>query len=110
MREGLIAAINALNEVIGFTNETPVIYAATATLGQVAASSHSDFTINFPAGKFSGNVIVVCQLYSSSTNAHFGSMQVVAMDVSNTGFTARVYNDSATAFTPALRYIAYQDA
>ena len=106
VREGVIAAINALNEVIGIANEQKKSYIEYSSLGSVAANSHVDFTVTFPTGLFTTQPIVIANLYSSSTNAAFGNVSVSILNVTETGFTARVFNASSTPFTPGLNYFA----
>lgn len=106
VREGVIAAINALNEVIGFANEHKKSYIGYSSLGAVAANSHVDFTVTLPSGMFTTQPIVIVNLVSSSSNAAFGSVSVSILNVTATQFTARVFNASSTAFTPGLNYFA----
>lgn len=106
IREGVIAAINALNQVIDFVNAHKKSYTAYSTLGTIAGNKCEDFTITLPSGMFSSAPQIVANLYSSSTNAAFGSLNVSIMNVSATQFTARVYNASSTSFTPGLIYYA----
>lgn len=106
VREGVIAAINALNEVIGIANEQKKSYIGYSTLGAVAANSHVDFTVTFPDGLFTSNPQVMVNLYSSSTNAAFGNLNVSILNITATQFTARVFNASSINFTPGLVYFA----
>lgn len=106
VREGVIAAINALNEVIGFANTHKESYIAYVSLGSVAANSHVDFTVTFPDGLFTSDPQVVANLYSSTTNAAFGNLNVSIINITATQFTARVFNASSTSFTPGLVYFA----
>ena len=109
VREGVIAAINALNEVIGIVNNRPVIYTGRAAFSSnLAANSHMDFRVDFPEGTFTRAPHVVVTLYSLSTQAKFGSIYISIMEETTTYFTCRVFNASDTQFLPQLRYVAIQ--
>lgn len=71
----------------------------------VPANSYKDVQVNF--GKtFSAVPTVVCSLYSSSTSSDLGRFYISPINEGTTGFTARIFNGSSNARTPAIRWIA----
>lgn len=62
-------------------------------------------TVTFPKA-MSGTPIVVASLISSSTSADIGSISVGVHDVSSTGFTCKIFNNSGSSRSPAVNWFA----
>lgn len=109
VREGVIAAINALNEVIGIANNRPIIYTGSQSFpSNLLPNSHMDFRVEFPEGIFTRAPHVVVTLYSLSTQYKFGDIYIAIMEEAPDYFTCRVFNASDAQFIPGLRYVAIQ--
>lgn len=76
------------------------------SLGQISANSYKDFKIVFDE-PMNGVPVVVCSLYSTATNSAIGSITASAINPTANGFTCRVFNNSTSARTPALSYVAF---
>lgn len=109
VREGVIAAINALNEVIGVVNNRPIIYTGRQNFpGSITANSYMDVRVDFPEGTFTDAPTVIPILTSSSTQTKMGSVCVTMTETSADHFTCRAFNASDAQFLPVLRYVAIQ--
>lgn len=82
-----------------------LIQGGSVTAIEVPANSYTDVSVTF-AKPFSSAPSVICGIYSSSTAGAIGSFTVSAINITATGFTARYFNNSSSARTPAGRYIA----
>ena len=71
----------------------------------VASSSYVDIEITFNK-EFDSVPTVVCCLYSTSTSADIGSISATVYSISTSGFTCRLFNNSAGSRMPAVSWIA----
>ena len=72
---------------------------------QTNANSYKDLTVPFNK-TFSSVPTVVCSIYSTATAGALGSVSVSAINITTTGFTARVFNAGSSPRTPAVSWIA----
>lgn len=75
--------------------------------GQVPAGSYADFPVTFNV-TFTNNPVVFPVIYSTSTSGDIGSLTVSAINITTTGFTLRIFNNSSNQRTPATRWLAVQ--
>ena len=99
---------NSLDKQNDFSNfvEHSDIRCASNSLGSVGANAYKDFTITF-SSPMATTPTVVAMMLSTSTSPTMGSITVSAINATTTGFTARVFNNTSSARTPAITYIAY---
>ena len=71
----------------------------------VASASFADIQITFDK-EFGSTPTVVCCLYSTSTSADIGSISATVYSISTSGFTCRLFNNSAGSRYPAVYWIA----
>lgn len=69
------------------------------------ANSYKDLTVSF-GRTFSSVPQVVCSIYSTATAGAIGSLSCSALNVTTTGFTARVFNAGSASRSPAVDWIA----
>lgn len=72
----------------------------------VAANSYVDEEISFDE-EMPNVPTVVVSLISTSTAAAIGNISVAAFDITQEGFTARVFNAGSSQRIPLVSYIAY---
>ena len=84
---------------------TKQIQAGSISGTDIASGSIRTATVNFPQS-MSATPIVVASLISSSTSADIGSISVGVHDVSSTGFTCKIFNNSGSSRSPAVNWIA----
>lgn len=87
---------------------TPVVQTGAMSV-PASANSYADYNVTFPE-LFMHAPLVVCGLRSTSTSPTMGSVSVAAIDVSNSGFTIRVFNASASNKSPVATWIAVGDS
>ena len=75
--------------------------------GQVPAGSYADFPVTFNV-TFTNDPVVFPVIYSTSTSGDIGSLTVSAINITTTGFTLRIFNNSSNQRTPATRWLAVQ--
>ena len=102
---GISNSLDKQNDLSGFVEHSD-IRCASDSLGQVGANSYKDFTITF-SSPMATTPTVVAMMVSTSTSPTMGSITVSAINATTTGFTARVFNNTSSARTPAIAYIAY---
>lgn len=83
----------------------PQIRKGYISLGKVNANSYKDVTVTFSSA-MSETPIVVCSMFSTSTSPTMGGIAVSAINASTSGFTCRAFNNTSSARTPAIEYIA----
>lgn len=83
----------------------PEIRYGYASAGSVPANSYVDVPVTF-ASPMEGTPYVFANLVSSSTSPTMGSFETCAIEPSKTGCTVRVFNNTSSARTPAIRYLA----
>lgn len=71
----------------------------------VPAGSYKDVAVTFGA-TFKAVPTVMAVLYSTSTSSDLGSFMVSPINITARGFTARIFNNSSSARTPAVYWIA----
>jgi len=71
----------------------------------VASGSYVDISVTF-SKPFESVPTVVCSLVSTSASADIGSISATVYSVAETGFTCRLFNNSANSRTPAVSWIA----
>ena len=109
VREGVIAAINALNDVIGIVNNSPIIYTGRQSFpGNLTPNTYLDARVDFPEGTFTDAPTVIPTIFSSSTQTKMGSVCISITEITTDHFTCRAFNNTDTQFTPVLRYVAIQ--
>ena len=86
----------------------PMIEAKQTTTGQVQANSYIDVDMTF-SKKFTKPPVVVCSLLSTSTAGAIGSMTASAINITTTGFTARIFNAGSAARAPSLSWVAIEN-
>jgi len=67
----------------------------------------TDFYIKFPI-PFNSNPKVVTGFYSTTEFIEYGNMTPMVSDVSKTGFTVRIANNSSRELQPAIYWIAME--
>ena len=67
----------------------------------------TDFYIKFPI-PFNSNPKVVAGFYSTTEFIEYGNMTPMVSDVSKTGFTVRIANNSSRELQPAIYWIAME--
>lgn len=91
--------------IIDLAKRTIEVRHGYASIGSVPANGYTDVYIAFSAN-MSGVPTVVCSLVSTSTAGAIGSLEAAAIETTESGFTARVFNAGSTARSPGLNYIA----
>ncbi len=90
----------------GVANITPPDFDADVfAFGSVSANSYADQDVTFNHTFDAAPVVVAC-LQSSSTGVNVGSISVSVINITTTGFTIRVFNNSANQRTPSINWIA----
>lgn len=84
---------------------TPEIRTGYETIGSVPANSYTDFSITFGSA-MAGTPRVIVNLVSTATTPTMGSFHACAINASTTGFTVRIFNNTSSARSPAIRYVA----
>ena len=77
----------------------------TASAGSVTAGSYKDVSVSFGMTFNTVPNVVAC-IKSTSTASEIGRMTVSPINVTATGFTARVFNSGASDRSPAINWIA----
>ena len=95
-------AAGVASEIASLENR---IQAGFLALGNVEASSYLDTPITFP-NAYSSAPNVVCSLYSASTSSKMGLVSISAINITTTGFTARVFNNDTAVRTPGISWVA----
>lgn len=85
---------------------TPEIRYGALSAGSVPANSYVDVPVTF-SSPMKGTPTVFAALSSTSTASTLGSFLASANDPTKNGCTIRVFNNTSSARTPALRYIAF---
>lgn len=75
------------------------------TGADVPANNYLDRAISFTK-PFDAAPIVVPQIQSTSTSATMGSITVSAINITKTGFTVRVFNNTSAQRSPAISWVA----
>ena len=83
----------------------PQIRKGYKSLGEVAANSYRDVAVTYSPA-MSGTPNVVISMVSTSTSPTMGGIAVSAINSSASGFTCRVFNNTSSARSPAIEYIA----
>ena len=102
---GISNSADRQNDFSNFVEHSDIRCDSTS-LGQVGANAYKDFTITF-SSPMATTPTVVAMMVSTSTSPTMGSITVSAINATTTGFTARVFNNTSSARTPAIAYIAY---
>ena len=102
---GISNSADRQNDFSNFVEHSDIRCDSTS-LGQVGANAYKDFTITFSSA-MATTPTVVAMMVSTSTSPTMGSITVSAINATTTGFTARVFNNTSSARTPAIAYIAY---
>lgn len=84
---------------------TPEIRCGYLSIGSVPANSYVDVPVTFDS-PMKGTPYTYTNLVSTSTSPTMGSFEACAIDSSKTGCTVRVFNNTSSARTPAIRYLA----
>lgn len=84
---------------------TKQIQAGSISGTAIASGNVRTETVTFQQS-MSATPIVVASLISSSTSADIGSISVGVHDVSSTGFTCKIFNNSGSSRSPAVNWIA----
>jgi hypothetical protein len=92
-------------EIIAGSVNASRIQTGTLSSVSVSASSYTDIAVTFTT-PMPSTPVVVCSLVSLSTASAIGSMEVAAINASKTGFTCRIFNDSASTRAPGVSWIA----
>ena len=85
---------------------TPQIRYGGKSMGSCAANTYTDVAVTFRS-PMKGTPVVVCSLRSTSTAGALGSFTISAINPTASGFTARVFNNTSAARSPAMDYIAF---
>lgn len=91
--------------LIKILKNTPEIRTGYVSAGSVPANSYADIPITFDSA-MAGTPYVIINFVSTSTSPTMGSFQVSANNADATGFTARIFNNTSSARSPAIRYVA----
>lgn len=83
----------------------PEIRYGYVSAGSVPANAYVDVPITF-GSPMKGTPYVFTNMASSSTSPTMGSFETSAIDPSKTGCTVRVFNNTSSARTPGIRYLA----
>lgn len=83
----------------------PFVQAGETASVTVNANNYLDIPVTFPQS-FVGKPVVVVGLYSESTAAAIGSMSAAVNNISETGFTIRVFNAGTANRSPIIEWIA----
>ena len=76
------------------------------TLGETPANSYKDFGPYSFDETFTSQPTVVVSIFSTSTSPTMGSFTVSPIDVTASSFKIRVFNNTSSARSPAVRWIA----
>lgn len=83
-----------------------VVDSGGALLGETPANSYKDFGPYSFNETFTSQPTVVVSFLSTSTSPTMGSFQVSAIDVTASSFKIRVFNNTSSARSPAIRWMA----
>ena len=99
--------MNRLYDILDkLATRSKVVDGGSRQLGEIAANSYKDFGPYSYNETFTSEPEVVVSLFSTSTSATMGSFQVSAIDVTASSFKIRVFNNTSSVRTPAIRWIA----
>ena len=84
---------------------TPEIRTGYESVGSIPANSYTDVPITF-GSTMGGTPRVFVDLVSTATTPTIGSFHACAISASTTGFTVRIFNNTSSARSPAIRYVA----
>ena len=97
--------ILGIDEEVGKRLATNKVQHGTTESTSVASGSYVDISVTF--GKpFKSVPTVMCGLVSTSASADIGSISATVYSVAETGFTCRLFNNSANSRMPAVSWIA----
>ena len=91
--------------LIKILKNTPQIRTGYVSAGSVPANSYADIPITFDS-TMAGTPYVIVNLVSTATTPTIGSFQACAFNADASGFTARIFNNTSSARSPAIRYVA----
>ena len=100
-----IKTINGQSLVGSGNIALPQIRKGYESLGTIPANSYQDIPITFSSA-MAGSPAVICSMVSTSTSPTMGSIAVSPINVSASGFTCRVFNNTSNPRAPGCEYIA----
>lgn len=105
LNDGGLYFYDSSGNLTGKCNPTFRIQTGVGNSGQVSANSYKDYTVQFST-EFDALPEVIPMLYSTFSNSQPAHINMVAYDISTTGFTLRVYNGNSSAMSVPFKWIA----